>query len=90
MLRSVSPLLSLALMASCIPKASPLPPPLERGKCLAAHYVGPLATDQTCNMDGYSWHCLADPAKGLTDVTCDRGPEVAESPVHVPSGPAAR
>lgn len=84
MLRKPVTLLLPVLLASaaCVPKASPLPPPIADGRCLVARWIGPLATDQTCQLGGYSWHCLADPAKAGADQVCDRGPELGEAPPH--------
>ncbi len=60
-----------------IPPDAPAPelraPPIARGKCVADHYEGTLATKQVCLMDGYTWAC--GPAN------CDRtGEAVGERP----------
>lgn len=84
----VTSLLAAAVSLSstaCFPNSDSirLPPPVRDGRCLVAHWVGDLATDQACQLGGYSWHCVADPAKGQRDQQCDRGPEVAEVPARV-------
>jgi len=80
--RLAIPIYITAAVPGCREDRPAVPPPVADGKCLVAHWVGALATDQTCQLGGYSWHCLADPAKGLRDQTCDRGPELGEAPAR--------
>jgi hypothetical protein len=77
MLRKLLVPLTLVLATpSC--KESPavrVPPPIEGDRCLVARWIGPLATDQTCQLGGYSWQAYQ---------TCDRAPEIGEAPPHTP------
>lgn len=75
------------LLVAC--RAPTLPPPVADGRCLVARWIGPLATDQACQLGGYSWHCLADPAKSGADQVCDRGPGVGEAPARTVAATAA-
>ena len=52
--------LYLLFFVACGSRPVTDPPPILLGKCIADEYVGEIAMKQSCNYNGYGWHCSWD------------------------------